>query len=158
MRNERQRRLPDDKKDAPSLVRDADASAASEDPRPEPDSRLSCLSLSLLSFSGGPNGTHVRRSPAVKKGTGAHTEAAPTHRRCARSSGQCQFEWRITHDVGSREAQDQSGAEGAMGEAQGEAEADDLGGREKADRSGAESTVGKGEARGLKGNRTELGR
>jgi hypothetical protein len=45
-----------------------------------------------------------------------------------------------------------------MGEAQGEAEADDLGGREKADRSGAESTVGKGEARGLKGNRTELGR
>jgi hypothetical protein len=46
-------------------------------------------------------------------------------------------------------AENQPGAEGALGEVQGNAEAADLTGRTQADRGSAESTVGKGEEGGL---------
>lgn len=87
--------------------------------------------------TGGPNEKH---SPAVEEGTRTHTEAAPADRRGTRGAGQ-QFE-RITHDVRSRSAAYQPGAENAMGEAEGKTDENDLGGRTQADRGGAASTVG----------------
>jgi hypothetical protein len=91
-------------------------------PAPRASFRLSLL----LSFTGHPNETHVRRSQAVEEGTGAQIETAPTNRRSTRDIGQ-EFERLIAHHVRSRKAQNQPGAEGAMGEAQGQAEAYDLG-------------------------------
>jgi hypothetical protein len=106
------------------------------------------VSLSaLLLFSGGLHEKHVGRSPAVKKGTRTRTATTPTYRRSTRGVGKCQLERRIAHDVRSRSAQDQSGAEGAMGEAQGEADEDDITGGQEADRSGAAVKVGEGESR-----------
>ena len=104
----------------------------------------------LLLFSGGPNEPHECGSPAVKERTRTRTEATPTDRRGTRGAGK-QLERRITDNVRSRSAQDQPGAEGAMGEDEdSEAEAHDLSGGSQADRGGAASTVGEGEARGVK--------
>jgi hypothetical protein len=92
-----------------------------------------------------PHETHIRRSPAVKEGTRRRPEATPAYRRRTRGAGKCQLKRRITHDVRSRSAQNQSGAESALGKGEGartEAEANDLNGGQKADRGGAESTVG----------------
>ena len=78
----------------------------------------------------------------------SNTETAPpTHRRGTRGVGKRQLE-RHAHDVSSRSAQDQLGAEGALGKAEdSQAEAHDLSGGSQKDSGGAESTVGKGEAR-----------
>jgi hypothetical protein len=82
----------------------------------------------LLSFSGGLNETHVSGSPAIEERAGTRAEPGPTNRCGPCRLGNCQPEWRVTH-VRSRSPENQSGAESAMGEAEGsQAEEDDLSG------------------------------
>jgi hypothetical protein len=120
------------------------------DPRPEPDSRLSRLLVSLLSFRRGPHEEHICSNPAVKTRAPALTATTPPYRRGTRGLGK-QLERRITQDVRSRSPQDQPGAEKAVGEAQdSETEAHDLGRRAQADRGSAAGTVGEGEEGGIK--------
>ena len=107
--------------------------------------------VALLSFDGGFNENHVRRSPATEEGTRKRTEAVATHRRGTRGVGKCQPERHFTNDVCRCSPANQSGAESAMGEAEvSQAEANDLSGRQEADRGGAASKVGEGEAGSLK--------
>jgi hypothetical protein len=107
--------------------------------------------LVLLSSYGGLNDKRVRSNSAVEERASAPGGSTTPRKRChycvrkglparCRSQGRCR--WQEEDDVCGSTPEDQPGAEGAMGKAEGKTEADDLSGGTQEDRGGAEGTVG----------------